>query len=59
MLSSAHHRAGRFDVQTLPTARGFALETAEGVLWHRLVVEDRRKTPRPGVAHALLRVERV
>eukprot|EP00966_Prymnesium_polylepis_P295122 6815572-Prymnesium_polylepis.1 len=36
-----------------------ALAAAEGVLWHRLVVEDCRETPRPEVAHALLRVERV
>eukprot|EP00966_Prymnesium_polylepis_P145239 3353973-Prymnesium_polylepis.1 len=58
MLPSGRRRAGRFDVGTLSTGRGFALATAERVLWQRLVVEDCHKTPRPVIAHGLLRPER-
>eukprot|EP00966_Prymnesium_polylepis_P277540 6412461-Prymnesium_polylepis.1 len=47
MLSSARHRAGRFDVGALSTARAFAPATAERVFVQRHSVEKCTKTPRP------------
>ena len=58
MLPSRRHRAGAFDVGALSTARAFALATAERVFVQRHGVKECTKTPRPVVAHALLRLER-
>eukprot|EP00966_Prymnesium_polylepis_P109835 2541465-Prymnesium_polylepis.1 len=58
MLSSRRHRAGAFDAQAHSTARAFDLAAAERGFRHRLGVKDCHNTPRPVLAHALLRLER-
>jgi len=57
MLSSGRHRAGRFVVAKLSTARAFALATAERVFTHRLALKVCVKTPSGVIAHGLLHVE--
>eukprot|EP00966_Prymnesium_polylepis_P167994 3884215-Prymnesium_polylepis.1 len=58
MLPSRRSRAGAFDAQALSTARAFDQATAERVFTHRPAPKECLKTPRPVIAHGLLRLER-